>query len=185
MQLPRHNTSIMSLKYLSPIAISYRIDDGSMLRQNRVNLCHNAAGAGILPGTGEQPGSYMDLSLGFKDQIQNVFNYLERDVSEYLRIDVLDSSQTPPPRLSWLLWQQQDGPSQNPVGEECYKKWLRHYVNIKYYRLLILIKTIWDLALVENTTADQAYNFCKNELPDIMKYVPLENNGFIGMNGDE
>ncbi len=49
MQLPRHNTSIMSLKYLSPIAISYRIDDGSMLRQNRVNLCHNAAGAGILP----------------------------------------------------------------------------------------------------------------------------------------
>lgn len=169
----------------TPLAISDRIRDGSMLPQDPENWLHHADRERILPGSGEQPGSYMDPSLGFKDQIQNVFNYLERDVSEYLRIDVLDSSQTPLPRLSWLLWQQQDGPSQNPVGEECYKKWLRYCVNIEYYRLLILIKTIWDLSLAENTTADQAYHFCESELPDIMGYMPLHTNGFIGMNGDE
>ena len=63
--------------------------------------------------------------------------------------------------------------------------WLRYCVNIEYYRLLMLIKIMWELALVENTTANEAYDFCESELPDIMDYLPLQANGFIGMNGDE
>ena len=163
---------------LEPISVRLRL--GSMLPENPENWPERAASEGILPGLGEQPGSYLDLSAGFMEQLRNVFYYLEEDVPRFLGDDVVDSMQTPLPRLSWLLWQTRS----RRVDEESYQKWLRYCVNIEYYRLLMLIKLLWEMDLVENTTANEAYHFCEYELPDIMGYVPLHTNGF-GMNGYE
>ena len=165
----------------TPEPISARIRFGSMLPENPENWLDHAAREGILPGSGRQPGSYLDLSAGFMEQLRNVFFYLEEDVPRFLGDDVVDSMQTPLPRLSWLLWQRRS----RRDDEASYKMWLRYCVNIEYYRLLMLIKLLWEMGLVENTTADEAYHFCESELPDIMGYMPLHANGFIGIDGDE
>tara|TARA_Y100001958_G_scaffold160079_1_gene165974 strand:+ start:9349 stop:11625 length:2277 start_codon:yes stop_codon:yes gene_type:complete len=165
----------------TPEPISVRLRLGSMLPENPENWCDHARERRILPGSGEQPGSYLDFAADFMAQLRNVYNYLDLNVVADEGVDFVDSMHTPLPRLSWLLWQNLTGSN----NDESYKKWLHYCVNIEYYRLLMLIKILWEMALVENTTANEAYEFCESELPDIMGYMPLHANGFIGMNGDE
>ena len=162
----------------TPISISHRVRYGEISPDNVENWRDYADREDILPGTGPERG-YMNPDEGFMDQIQNVFTYLERDILPSLSVDVVDDMQTPLPRLSWVLWQnvwRGDGDS--------YQTWLRYCVNIEYYRLLLLIKTQYELTLVENITSDDAFDFCESLLPDIMGYYALIAYGFIGDDGE-